>query len=173
MHCLIHPLIVVGTRTLKSHHPVRRRASIRSCFAQGTIKERNDGEPTVRNHPTTIIAIQPPEQRRCRVEDTNYTQPDKSIQNFRLRKTQEAPSNMTAFYSHGYHDMQHGNTCDSTSSKIQQKQTRRSDACLTRVTFNLLEKQSQANDQEHCAADANQHGLKVFGSDVTAKQMSI
>ena len=92
---------------------------------------------------------------------------------FRLRITQESPSKMTAFYSHGYHNMQHDKTRDSTSSKIQQQHTRRSDACLTEVKFYLSEMQSQANDQEYCVVDTIQHGLKVFGLDVTAKQMSI
>ena len=82
--------------------------------------------------------------------------------NFRLRRTEESLSKMTALYSHGYHDMQHGNTRDSTSSKIQQQHTRRSDTCLTKVTSYLSEKQLRADDQEHCAADANQHGLNVF-----------
>ena len=36
--------------------------------------------------------------------------------------------------------------------------------------LNLSEKQSQADDQEDCAADANQRGLKALGSDVTVRQ---
>ena len=81
---------------------------------------------------------------------------------------------MTAPCSHGYHDAQHGNTRDSTSVKIQQQQhTRRSDTRLTKAPLYLSEKQSQADNQEHCSIDSNQHGVKAFGSDVTAKQMSI
>ena len=43
-------------------------------------KRRNDGKPTVRNHPTTVTAIQPPEQRRDKTDGTDYTQPDQSVQ---------------------------------------------------------------------------------------------
>ena len=79
VQCLIDPLMVIRARTFKSHHTVRRRASVRSCYAHVTVKRCNDGKPTLRNHPTTVTTIQPPKQRRGRTDGTNYTQRDQSV----------------------------------------------------------------------------------------------
>ena len=77
-------------------------------------------------------------------------------------------------YSLGYHDTQHGNTRDSTKDKTQRQQhTRRFDTCLTKAQSCSLERQLRADAQEHWSTNWNPHGLKTFGSDVTAKQMSI
>ena len=142
--------MAVRVRTFKSHHPFTRRASITNCHAHGTVKRRNDGKPIVRNHPTTVTAIQPSEQPEgqngwCRLYGTRSKR-TKS----KLRRTQESPSNRTALYSLGFRDSLHGNTRDSTRDKTQQQQrTRRSDTCLTKVPSYLSEKQLRAEDQEH------------------------
>ena len=90
------------------------------------------------------------------------------------RRTQESPSKPIAHYSLGYHDTQHGNTRDSTKDKTRRQQhTRRFDTCLTKAQSCLLERQLRADDQEHWSTNWNPHCSKAFGSDVTAKQMSI
>ena len=71
---------VFRARTLKSHHPVTRWVSVRSRHAHGTVKRRNDGKPTVRDHPTAVTTIQSPEQRRCRTDGTDHTQSNQSVQ---------------------------------------------------------------------------------------------
>ena len=78
----------------------------------------------------------------------------------RLRRTQESPSKTTALYLLGYLGMQHGNTRDSTCDKTQQQHVRRSDTCLTKVQFYLLEEQLHADDQEHWSTSSNQHGFE-------------
>ena len=79
-----------------------------------------------------------------------------------------------SLYSLGYHDTQHGNTRDSTKdTSLQQQHTRRFDTCLTKAQSCSLERQLRADDQEHWSTNWNLHGSEAFGSDVTAKQMSI
>ena len=90
IHCFIDPLMVVRARTLKSHHPVRRCTRVRSRHAHGTVKRRNDGKPTVRNHPTAITALQPPEQRRCRTDGADSYATRSKRTKSRLRRTQES-----------------------------------------------------------------------------------
>ena len=83
VHCLINPLMVVGARTFKGYHTVRRWVSVRSRHTHGTVKKSKNGKPPMRNHPTTITAIQTPKQRRYRTRGTNYTQPDQSVKEIR------------------------------------------------------------------------------------------
>ena len=54
-----------------------------------------------------------------------------------------------------------------------QHHTRRFDTRLTKTQSCSLERQLRADDQEHWSTNWNPHGSKAFGSDVTAKQMSI
>ena len=81
IHCLIDSLMVVRARTFKSHHPVRRWASVRSCHAHGAIERCHDGTSTMWDHPTATTEIQPPEQRRGRTDGADDTQSDQSLQN--------------------------------------------------------------------------------------------
>ena len=103
-------LMVVRARTFKSHHPVRRWASVGSRHAHGTVKMCHDGKPTMRDHSdaaTRGTEEQNGRYKRCAVR----SKPTR----LKWRRIQESPSKSTVLLF--YHHTQHGNTRDSTSDK--------------------------------------------------------